>query len=111
MEPLSLTCSYSIEDCEMSARGVHKQRLTSEYPQLVVTVPDTWRSVILAPLYDVHIGNANHDGVLFKKHVEWIRKTPNALTWNGGDMIENASTLGVFDTDLQPDAQLTAARD
>jgi hypothetical protein len=94
----------------MSAKGVSKQRPTSEFPQLIVTVPDSWKSVVLAPLYDVHLGNANHDAALFKKHLEWIRTTPNVLTWNGGDMVENCSTIGVFDQDLQPDAQLLLAK-
>src|SRR5512135_795161 len=65
------------------------ERPRSDFPELFVTVPDSWPSIVLAPLYDVHLGHDNHDAALFKKHVDWIRRTPNTLTWNGGDLIEN----------------------
>ena len=58
-------------------------------------MPDAWESVQLAPLYDVHIGHDRHDAATFAKHLRWIRETPNVLTWNGGDLIENASKLSV----------------
>jgi hypothetical protein len=63
----------------------------SEFPELVVTVPDSWDKIQLAPLYDVHIGSGDHDADLFAKHLDWIVRTPNVLTWNGGDMCENAT--------------------
>jgi len=66
-------------------------RPDSEFPELVVTVPDSWKSIQLAPLFDVHIGSGDHDTELFDKHLEWIARTPNVLTWNGGDMVENAT--------------------
>ena len=72
-------------------RVVSLVRPESEFPELTVTVPDSWKSVQLAPLYDVHIGSGDHDAELFQKHLEWIAKTPNVLTWNGGDMVENAT--------------------
>lgn len=61
------------------------------FPELIVTVPNSWPTIILAPLYDVHIGSMEHDSALFQKHVEWIAKTPNVLTWNGGDFRETGT--------------------
>lgn len=63
----------------------------SEFPELTVVAPDAWDRIILAPLYDVHIGSGDHDEELFEKHRDWIARTPNVLTWNGGDMVENAT--------------------
>src|SRR6185369_11278031 len=54
----------------------------SEFPELFVHVPDSWDKIILAPLYDVHIGSGDHDEELFDKHRDWIARTPNVLTWN-----------------------------
>lgn len=68
---------------------IHKPDDT-EFPELFVTVPDSWSSIQLAPLYDVHIGSGDHDSELFDKHLDWLAKTSNVLTWNGGDMCENA---------------------
>ena len=65
----------------------------TEYPELIVTVPDSWETVQLAPLYDVHIGSAEFDEPLFIEHRNWIAETPNVLTWNGGDMFENKTPL------------------
>jgi len=89
------------------------ERPTSTFPELVVTVPDSWGSIQLAPLYDVHIGAGEHDAALFQRHLTWIRRTPNVLTFNGGDMIENASKLsvgaGVYSQDFSPQNQLVEA--
>jgi hypothetical protein len=72
-------------------RSVKIIKPESEFPELTVIVPDSWTSINLAPLYDVHVGSGDHDEALFAKHLEWIRTTPNVLTWNGGDMVENAT--------------------
>lgn len=84
----------------------------STFPELIVTVPDAWDTVQLAPLYDVHIGHAKHDAERFARHLRWIRETPNVLTWNGGDLIENASKLsvgsGVYEQNLTPHHQVIA---
>lgn len=92
---------------------IQRERPESEFPELTVTVPDSWESVILAPLYDVHIGHDKHDTVMFARHLRWIRETPNVLTWNGGDMIENASKLsvgaGVYQQNLTPQNQFLRA--
>ena len=44
--------------------------------------------IYLRPLFDSHIGSQNCDLEQLKKDVEWIRQTPNAYTFLGGDVIE-----------------------
>jgi hypothetical protein len=92
---------------------VRRPEPASEFPELVVTVPDTWPSIQLAPLYDAHIGSKHHDAALFAEHLRWIARTPNVLTWNGGDAIENASKLsvgaGVYQQDFDPQNQIVQA--
>ncbi len=86
---------------------------TSEFPEQTVIVPDSWESIKLAPLYDVHIGHGAHDAAKFARHKQWILDTPNVLTWNGGDLIENASKFsvggGVYEQDLTPHQQVVQA--
>src|SRR5437660_2986582 len=92
---------------------VDVERPRSEFPELIVTVPDEWTEIILAPLYDVHIGNSGHDAKLFRKHITWIANNPHVLTWNGGDMVEQATKLsigaGVYEQDFSPQNQLVQA--
>ncbi len=104
-----------IEDvrAHFGKRG-HKFTLPqSEFPELIVTVPSSWPHVHLAPLYDVHIGHKKHDAAKFKRHLTWLAETPYVLTFNGGDMIENASKLsvgaGVYEQDYDPENQLVQA--
>ena len=71
----------------------------SEFPELFVTVPDSWPYVKLAPLYDVHYGNALHASTTFLRHIDWLANDePYVLTWNGGDLVENAiiGSPGIF---------------
>lgn len=92
---------------------ITRQQPDSEFPELLVTVPDTWDSVQLAPLYDVHIGNDSHDATRFDRHLRWIRETPNVLTWNGGDLVENANKespgASVHHQDARPQVQMVRA--
>ena len=83
----------------------------SEFPQLFVTVPDSWPSIKLAPLYDVHIGSREHDEKLFSKHRDWLATEPNVLTWNGGDMFENVTPQQgkMGHTPMSPEEQLVSA--
>jgi hypothetical protein len=89
------------------------ERPRSQFPELLVTVPDDWNEIMLAPLYDVHIGNGNHDAALFARHIRWLANSPNVLTWNGGDMVEQATKLsvgaGVYEQDFSPQNQLVRA--
>lgn len=65
----------------------------TKFPQLIVTVPDSWPYIRLAPLYDVHIGSGDHDSEKFARHLQWMLKEKYLLTFNGGDFIENATKL------------------
>ena len=80
-------------------------RPESEFPELIVSIPDSWDSVQLAPLYDVHIGSREFDEKLFLKHRDWIASTPNVLTWNGGDMFENVTDPKMGHTSLSNEEQ------
>lgn len=83
----------------------------SEFPELFVRVPDEWPCVKLAPLYDVHFGNELHASTTFLRHVEWLKNEPNVLTWNGGDLIENAiiGSPGIYNQRKIPQEQHDAA--
>jgi len=92
---------------------VKRETPDTDFPELVITVPDKWPHINLAPLYDVHIGAGTHDAELFERHKAWLRRTPYTLTWNGGDMVENASKLsvgaGVYQQKMDPQSQLVHA--
>lgn len=91
-------------------REIKIRRPPSDFPELVVTVPDSWATVQLAPLYDIHLGHKHHDATLFKKHISWIARTPNVLTFNGGDLFDNSSKLsvgsGVHEQEETPNEQV-----
>lgn len=73
----------------MAKAKVKIERPESEFPELIVTVPDTWPHIKLAPWYDVHYGHTLHAKSLFKQHVKWFLEEPHVLGWNGGDFFEN----------------------
>ena len=79
----------------------------SEFPELIVTVPDGWPCVKIAPLYDVHLGHSLHATETFLRHVEWLKSEPYLLSFNGGDLIENAipGGPGMFDQKMLPGDQ------
>lgn len=88
------------------------ERPKSDFPELIVTVPDSWPYVILAPLYDVHHGHELHASKTFIRHLEWIAREPYLLTFNGGDLIENAvlGSPGIFSQKGPPGEQFDAAK-
>src|SRR5271166_6109326 len=83
----------------------------TEYPELRITVPDSFETIELAPLYDVHMGSKEHDGKLFQRHLEWIAETPNVLSWLGGDIFENKTANEAYmgHDPLSPEEQLLLA--
>jgi hypothetical protein len=70
----------------------------SEFPELFITVPDSWPYIKLAPLYDVHYGHALHASTSFIRHIDWMTNEPYVLCFNGGDLVENAvlGSPGIF---------------
>ena len=85
----------------------------SEFPELIVTVPDDWPYVEIAPIYDAHLGAHQHDMELFERHTAWIAEEPYVLSFDGGDLIENANKnsvgAGVYEQDFNPNNQLVKA--
>jgi hypothetical protein len=83
---------------QFQPRQILIEKPESEFPELIVTVPSNWPYVKLAPLYDVHYGNALHASTTFIRHLDWLEKDPYVLTWNGGDLVENAilGSPGIF---------------
>ena len=84
-------------------------RPDSEFPELIVQADDNLDSIILAPLFDVHVGNHQFDEALFVKHTNWIADTPNVLSWLGGDMVENITNEKMGHTHLSNEEQLERA--
>lgn len=85
--------------------------LDSEFPELIVHVPDEWPHVKLAPWYDVHVGHQLHAGKLFERHLKWMEKEKYLITWNGGDLIENVveGSPGIWTQREHPGRQFDAA--
>lgn len=86
-------------------------RPVSDFPELIVTVPDEWPHIELVPLYDVHLGHRLHYTAKFLRHAEWLSSRPYAIGWNGGDLIENSiiGSPGIFDQVIVPQEQFDAA--
>lgn len=86
-------------------------RPDSQYPELVIRVPDEWPFIELVPLYDVHLGHRLHHTAKFLRHAEWLSTRPYAIGWNGGDLIENSiiGSPGIFDQTSVPQEQFDAA--
>jgi hypothetical protein len=80
----------------------------NEFPELDIALPESLDTIVLAPLYDVHIGSAEHDADLLARHLLWIADTPNVYTWNGGDAFENKTPHeGHMGTDpINPEEQI-----
>jgi hypothetical protein len=87
---------------------------TTGRPEMVIEVPDSWPHIDLAPLYDCHIGSGDQDEEKFLRHLEWLKETPYVLTWNGGDMVDNATVNSVADpndSELSPNEQFDHAKE
>ena len=86
--------------------AVQITRPDTQFPELDIVVPDSWPTISLAPLYDVHIGNGQHDAKLLAKHLRWLEDTPYVLSWNGGDMFENITDPTMGHTTLSNEEQI-----
>lgn len=82
-------------------------RPESEFPELIVTVPDSWPHIKLSPWYDVHHGHTLHASPMFKRHREWFLREPHVLGWNGGDFFENVveGSPGIYSQKSIPNVQ------
>jgi hypothetical protein len=91
----------------VAKQKVKIERPESEFPELIVTVPDQWPHVKLVPFYDVHHGHALHAASLFKKHRKWFMEEKYAIGWNGGDFFENVveGSPGIYSQDRTPNIQ------
>lgn len=92
-------------------RIVTVEKPESDFPELLVTVPDDWPHIKLAPWYDVHKGHRLWAEKLYRKHKSWFIRDPYVIGWNGGDFIENAvaNSPGIFDQRDTPNEQFDAA--
>lgn len=97
-----------------SQREFHIDVPECNYPAAIVTVPDEWPYVKIAPLYDVHLGSIEMDSQKFARDILWLAKEPYTLTFNGGDLWDNAikeSIASSFGDDLNPNEQFDAAKE
>lgn len=95
------------------SKSIRITRPESDFPELVVEVPDSWPYIVLEPLYDVHWGHSLHASRQFIKDLERIAQQKYTLTWNGGDLIENSviGSPGLFDQDGKPGDQFKDAKE
>lgn len=68
------------------------------------------QGLILVPITDVHLGNRHANIPYFKRFVEYILNTPNAVTVLNGDLAETATKVSVgmamFEEDMNIPEQL-----
>ena len=80
-----------------------------EQPYLLVQVPDFKGKLTIAPLFDVHFGNAAHKHEKFLGYLRWIKETPGVYAILGGDLMETALDDGrgmSYDQSSNPQTQL-----
>ena len=108
---MAFKTDLQIVQAKFKKHAVDITQPNTKFPELDVIVPDSWKQIQLAPLYDVHFGNEDQDEKLLAKHLQWIERTPDVLTWNGGDMIENITPAQgkMGHTKLSPQDQLDLA--
>ncbi len=76
-------------------------------------LPERFKSIILVPLADTHIGDPNFTEPLFKEYVEYIVRTPNAYTILNGDICNlptRISPSDLFSQQYTPQGSLDKAR-
>lgn len=84
-------------------------------PYLLVQMPEeAWKDdkLILAPIFDVHLGHHAHRAEKFRSYLNWIREEQNVFALLGGDLLENALDDGrgmTYSQDEPPCSQLDLA--
>lgn len=89
--------------------SIHNDEFGNHEPYLVVQLPPFKGKITIAPLFDVHYGNAAHKKQKFLSYIKWIERTPNVYAILGGDMMENATDDGrgmTYDQSENPESQL-----
>lgn len=91
-------------------KHIQIERPESDFPELLVTIPNSWPYFKLEPFYDVHLGHHLHASKQFIRDVARVAKEPYTLTFNGGDLFENAilGSPGIFSQDATPHEQFDA---
>lgn len=89
------------------AFGIHIPE--TNFPELDITVPDKLEFIELAPFYDVHVGSPQLDESLFDEHLHWAAETPEVLSWDGGDAIENLTDPRMGHTPMDNEESLMEA--
>src|SRR5579863_5849919 len=91
-------------------RKFTRWRPKSDFPELVISIPDdAGEEIILAPIYDAHMGSMQHDEERLLKDLNWIAETPNVFTFNGGDATENITNPKMGHTRLDNEEQILLA--
>jgi hypothetical protein len=76
------------------------------------SILDTFGEIIIAPIYDVHLGHYGHKREKLLSYIRWIAETPNVFGYVGGDFAENALDDGramTYSQDSPPRAQIDLA--
>ncbi len=65
--------------------------------------------IIIAPIYDAHLGHYAHKREKLLAYIRWIEETPNVFTFLGGDFEENALDDGrgmTYSQEIPPSLQI-----
>jgi hypothetical protein len=84
-------------------------------PYQMIQMPDgafVGDEIIIAPIYDVHLGHYAHKREKLLAYLRWIEETPNVYTFIGGDFAENALDDGrgmTYSQEIPPSLQVKRA--
>lgn len=97
---------------EKSPFKLHNFHEQGSVPWVVAEFPNSfdYESIDLLPLSDLHYGHKACLVDKIREYVDYIRRTPNVITFLNGDLIENSSKLsvasGVYEQEITPDEQI-----
>jgi hypothetical protein len=106
--------SFDLETAAKSREFEIQALDTTILPAITVTLPDSWPYIKIAPLYDVHLGSREMDVQKFARDLKWLANEPYTVTWNGGDLWDNAiksSIASSFSNNASPNDQYAMAMD
>lgn len=73
---------------------------------------EEYGEIIIAPIYDAHVGHYGHKREKLLSYIRWIAETPNVFSYVGGDFEENALDDGrgmTYGQDSPPRVQVERA--